>query len=444
MKQALQLQLGQQLTMTPQLQQAIRLLQLSALDLQAEIREALESNLMLEAVEDEEPRSPVWTPGPAHVPVAVPDGPEPQAGEQQTLKDYLHWQLELTPFTETDARIALMLIECIDDDGYLDATLDEVREALQGDVEAGIDEIEAVLHRIQRFDPVGTGARSPSECLDVQLAQLAATTPGLALARRLVNGHLEALAGHRPDALAADLGVSAGELERAVSLVQALHPRPGAGYSSTTATEYVVPDVIVTRRNGRWCAELNPELQPRLRINPDYARLADDGTHTDGDHACLREHMQRARWLLKSLRQRAQTLTRVAGFIVEHQAGFFERGDPAMRPLILRDVATALDMHESTVSRVTANKWMHTPRGIVKFRHFFSGQLKDNGVGKSATAVRAVMRELLDAENPSEPLSDNIIRERLAALGYRVARRTVAKYRDNMSIPPASERRRAD
>lgn len=446
MKQALQLRVGQQLTMTPQMQQAIRLLQMSAVELQAEVQEALESNLMLEAVEAEpesEPE-PGWAPWPVAPAAPVAGLPDNQASEPPSLQGYLRWQLELTPFSAADARIALTLIEYIDDDGYLGASLDEIRAALPDGMDAGIDEIEAVLHRVQRFDPVGVGARSLAECLDVQLDQLDAATPGLALARRLVNGHLEELAGHRHEALAKKLGVGGAELETAVTLVRAQHPRPGAGLSSAP-TEYVVPDVIAVRRNGCWQAELNPELQPKLRINPAYARLARDPAQSTADHACMREHLQEARWLLNSLQQRARTLLRVANFIINHQSAFLDHGDTAMKPLILREVAEALEMHESTVSRVTANKWMHTPRGVVEFRRFFSGQLNTaDGGGASATAVRALIRRLVGEEDPRRPLSDNAVSARLAAMGYRVARRTVAKYREGMSIPPASGRRRAN
>ena len=456
MKQALQLRIGQQLSMTPQMQQAIRLLQMSAVELRAEIQTALESNVMLEAVEDElvvetdtlddvsdvEWEGPDYTldwssePGgsggadPAEWQQAVPEG----------LHEYLLWQIELTPFTDTDARIALTILDSIGDDGYLEASLDEIAAALPADCTAGPDEIQAVLHRFQRFDPVGVGARDLRECLLVQLGEKPADTPGLALAREVVAAHLDELGAGRFDRIAAACGVDDAALGPAIGLVRSLRPRPAVERADSDA-DFIVPDVLVTRRDGRWRVELNPETMPRLRINPYYQSLARDGTSGD-DRACLREHLQDARFLLKSLRSRAQTLTRVADFIVRHQQDWLEHGDVAMRPLVLREVADALGMHESTISRVTSNKYLHTPRGVVEFRRFFSGQLGTaDGSGASTTAARAQIRRLVADEDPRDPLSDARIAEALTRLGLRVARRTVAKYREAMQIPPASERK---
>ena len=455
MKQALQLRIGQQLTMTPQMQQAIRLLQMSAVELKAEIQTALESNVMLEAVEDDdgaaEPtpehdvQEPEWdapelTLDWSSAPAAGGDAVEWQAEAPEGLYGYLRWQIELTPFTERDAQIAMTLLDYIGEDGYLEATIEEIQSALPAGTDAGLDEITAVLHRFQRFDPIGVGARTLSECLLVQLSEKPANTAGLELARAIVEAHLDDLGGGRVDRIASACGVARDALDAAIALVRSLQPRPAAGIA-TAEPEFIIPDVLVTRRDGRWHVELNPELAPRLRINPYYQQLARDGTSGD-DRACLRDHLQDARFLLKSLRSRAQTLLQVATFIVGHQREYLEHGDIAMRPLVLREVAEALGMHESTISRVTTNKYLHTPRGIIEFRHFFSSQLGTaDGHGTSATAARAQIRRLIAAENARQPLSDGRIAELLAQAGLRVARRTVAKYREAMSIPPANERK---
>ncbi|MCA1798616.1 MAG: RNA polymerase factor sigma-54 [Xanthomonadaceae bacterium] len=469
MKQVLQVRLGQHLTMTPQMQQAIRLLQMSAVELKAEIQTALESNLMLEAVEDDEPSDddsaqdestdePVTdAPDPADAAPAAEweepemnwstesgggtDAPDWQPAAPEGLHEYLRWQVELTPFTHNDAQIAMTIVDYIGDDGYLHADLEEIVSALPDGDAPGIDEVEAVLHRIQHFDPIGVGARNLAECLSVQLGQKHPETPGLALARRIVAEHLSELADGNQRRLAAALGADAEELAEAAALVRSLKPRPAVQVEAPDA-EYVIPDVVVTRRDDRWSVELNPELLPRLRINPYYAELARSGAN-NSDRACMRDHLQDARWLIKSLQSRAHTLLQVASFIVGHQGDYLDRGDVAMRPLVLREVAEALEMHESTISRVTANKYLHTPRGVVEFRHFFSAQLGTaDGVGTSATAARARIRTLISGEDPGRPLSDGRIAELLTEKGLKVARRTVAKYRESMSIPPAPERRR--
>ena len=459
MKQALQLRIGQQLSMTPQMQQAIRLLQMSAVELRAEIQTALESNVMLEAVEDEtivetageddavdtdwnDPEFALdWSSEPAGANGAGGTDPaEWQQAVPEGLHEYLRWQIDLTPFTDADAQIALTILDYVGDDGYLEATLDEIEAALPADCDAGPDEIEAVLHRFQRFDPVGVGARDVRECLLVQLSERPADTPALALAREIVASHLDDLGAGRFERIRSACGIDGDALEAAVALVRSLRPRPAAELADPDA-DFIVPDVLVTRRDDRWRVELNPETMPRLRINPYYQSLAREGTSGD-DRATLREHLQDARFLLKSLRSRAQTLKRVAEFIVEHQHEWLELGDVAMRPLVLRDVADALGMHESTISRVTTNKYLHTPRGVVEFRHFFSGQLGTaDGHGTSATAARAQIRRLVADEDPRDPLSDGRIAEALTGLGLRVARRTVAKYREAMHIPPANERK---
>lgn len=458
MKQTLQLRLGQQLTMTPQMQQAIRLLQTPAIELKAEIQEALESNMMLELEEDDgapaEDEAPAdeaideaapeedwdeptldWSSTPTAAAGPVPD--EWQTAAPTSLRDYLLWQLDLTPFSPADACIAEVLIDCIDDDGYLHTDLDGIRTALPDGVDAGDDDIEAVLHRIQRFDPVGVGARSVAECLSVQLGQLG-DGPVVELATRIVEGHLDDLAEGRSAALARAFEVDEDSVAEAAELIRSLNPRPGAGVSPPES-DHIIPDVLVRKRGGEWVVELNPELLPRLRINPYYAELADNRSD-EQERACLKQHLQEARWLLRSLRTRAETLLQVASFVVKHQRDWLEQGDTAMRPLVLRNVAEALEMHESTVSRATAGKYLLTPRGVVDFRRFFSNELMGGG-GASATAVRAQIKRMIAAEEPDRPLSDGRIAVLLSEMGLQVARRTVAKYRESMSIPATPERR---
>ncbi|ROR29758.1 RNA polymerase factor sigma-54 [Inmirania thermothiophila] len=476
MKQTLQLRLGQHLTMTPQLQQAIRLLQLSTLELQAEIQQALESNVMLELEEEGEQETEAEVAAEAAAEEAgerelggdggeIPDelpvdsswedvydgavlygggggdederGLEPVSHDGESLRDHLTWQLELTPFSERDRLLATLIIDAIDEDGYLGAGLEEIVAAAGPEVT--VEEAEAVLHRIQHFDPPGVGARSLAECLRIQLLELPEETPWRAQALRLVDGHLETLAAGRHAELAEALGVDLEALREVVALVRSLNPRPGSSLPGPPP-EYIIPDVIVRKEEGVWRVELNPEATPRVRINPRYAALVGRG---GADGTCLRSHLQEARWLIKSLRSRNETLLKVATCIVERQRGFLEHGEIAMKPLILRDVAEAVGIHESTVSRVTTRKYMHTPRGIFEFKYFFSSQIAtDDGGAASATAIRALIRKLVEAENPARPLSDAMIARLLGEQGIRVARRTVAKYREAMAIPSSSERRR--
>ncbi len=484
MKQSLHLRLGQQLAMTPQLQQAIRLLQLSTLDLKQEIQEVLESNPMLEMEEEGEHREAVNGPEhtekvpstetaaeteiradssemPAELPVdsewtdvydnyAPPSGGSraentdtdflAQRSEAQTLYDHLLWQMNLSRFDATEQAIATAIIDAISEDGYLVATLEEIEDCV-GDEETGQEEIEAVLHRIQSFDPPGVAARDLRECLLIQLRQLPGEIEYRAQAIRLCKDHFDLLAGRDQAQIMRKLKISDEELQQITQLIRSLNPRPGTLIADANP-QYVVPDVFVTRKNGAWRVELNPEATPKLRVNPAYTRLirrADDSS----DNTYLKNHLQEARWFIKSLTSRNETLLRVATKIVEFQRGFFEHGEEAMRPLVLRDVAEALDMHESTVSRVTTQKYMHTPRGTLEFKYFFSSHVKTSSGGEcSATAIRALIKKLVAAEQPNKPLSDNKIAGILADKGIKVARRTVAKYREGMGIPPSNERKR--
>lgn len=465
MKASLQLRLGQQLTMTPQLQQAIRLLQLSAVELQQEIRSALDSNVMLEVPDseagetdwtadsrpattgadaDEAPEADGealggdavetdWDTGTATGPAWEGGGEPPEHAapdEAHNLRDYLLWQLGLIRLSDTDRNIAITLIDALDDDGYLHEPL----SALCAELECEPPELEAVLHRLQCFDPVGVAARSLGECLTAQLRTLDPATPGLAAARRLVAEHLDLLATHKLDALRRALGVDEATVRAAVELVRSLNPRPGAMLPGD-APQYIVPDVLVRRRESRWLVELNPETLPHVRVNEQYAALVGRG-------GGLREQLAEARWLVKSLAMRNETLLKVATAIVVHQREFLERGEEAMRPMILRDIAEAIGMHESTVSRVTTQKFMHTPRGVFEFKYFFSSHVgTSDGGEESATAIRAMIRRLIEAEDCGRPLSDAAIAQHLGGKGIDIARRTVTKYREAMAIPASHERR---
>ncbi|WP_422417274.1 RNA polymerase factor sigma-54 [Pseudomonas sp. GZD-222] len=495
MKPSLVLRMGQQLTMTPQLQQAIRLLQLSTLDLQQEIQEALESNPMLERQEegddfdnsdpmaDNAESKPVaevqdtsfqetaptvdsleegeWNERiPNELPVdtawediyqtsasSLPSNDDDEwdfttrtsAGE--SLQSHLLWQLNLAPMSDTDRLIAVTLIDCINNQGYLDETLEEVCESFDPELDIELDEVEAVLHRIQQFEPAGIGARNLSECLLLQLRQLPATTPWMAEAQRLVRDFIDLLGSRDYSQLMRRMKLKEDELRQIIELVQSLNPRPGSQIESSEA-EYVVPDVIVRKDNERWLVELNQEAVPRLRVNPQYAgfvRRAD----TSADNTFMRNQLQEARWFIKSLQSRNETLMKVATQIVEHQRGFLDHGDEAMKPLVLHDIAEAVGMHESTISRVTTQKYMHTPRGIYELKYFFSSHVSTSEGGEcSSTAIRAIIKKLVAAENQKKPLSDSKIAGLLEAQGIQVARRTVAKYRESLGIAPSSERKR--
>lgn len=466
LKSSLNLQLGQHLTMTPQLQQAIRLLQLSTLELELEIQQALENNPMLELVEDgpaDEPRDADGAEeGPAEQPdVAAEDDwdemyagsgsgqhlegddrdPfENQAGSEGGLREHLLWQLHLSPLNEQDRRIGATLIDSINADGYLETDLETVQQILGGEGEVGVDEIEAVLHWIQQCDPVGVGARDLRECLLIQLRLVDDDHPQRADALRVVETGMQYLARHDFRGLQRELGLDEAALARAMELIRTLNPRPGSQIGDQTP-EYVTPDVYVRRDRNGWRVDLNPDIAPRIRISSLYAGMV-RRVNDARDSAFMRNQLQEARWFLKSLHSRNETLLRVARAIVERQSGFLEEGEVAMQPLILRDIAEALGMHESTISRVTTQKYMHTPRGVFEFKYFFSSHVGTSDGGEcSATAIRAMIRQLISEEPPNRPMSDSRLAQVLSDRGINVARRTVAKYREAMNLPPSSERR---
>ena len=498
MKLSLQLKLGQQLTMTPQLQQAIRLLQLSTLDLQQEIHQALETNPMLELIEnrDEEEVSQTRDSNTQAEEKEPTQSPEASTNEQlmngddgnwqeqipgdlavdsnwddiypstysapnsydadtldyesrntavDTLQDHLLWQLNLTPMSETDKAIGLAIIDAIDANGMLTVDVESIHAGFEEENEIELDEVLAVLHRIQQFDPIGVGYRDLSECLLIQLNQYDDSDQAKLIknAKLIVEEHI-GLLGHRDYAqLMRKTKLKEAELRETIELIERLNPRPGANISPPSTT-YIVPDVIVTKQveSGKWKVELNPDTAPKIRINNDYASLVKRADSSD-ENNYLRDNLQEARWFLKSLQSRNETLMKVATRIVEHQKGFLEYGEEAMKPLVLHDIAEAVNMHESTISRVTTQKYMHTPRGIFELKYFFSSHVSTKGGGEcSSTAIRAIIKKLIAAENVKKPLSDSKITQLLEEKGINVARRTIAKYRESLSIPPSNERKR--
>ncbi|EEV1081821.1 RNA polymerase factor sigma-54 [Escherichia coli] len=474
MKQGLQLRLSQQLAMTPQLQQAIRLLQLSTPELQQELQQALESNPLLEQIDTHEeidtretqdsetldtadaleqkempeelPLDASWdtiytagTPSGTSGDYIDDELPVYQGETTQTLQDYLMWQVELTPFSDTDRAIATSIVDAVDDTGYLTVPLEDILESM-GDEEIDIDEVEAVLKRIQRFDPVGVAAKDLRDCLLIQLSQFDKTTPWLEEARLIISDHLDLLANHDFRTLMRVTRLKEDVLKEAVNLIQSLDPRPGQSIQ-TGEPEYVIPDVLVRKHNGHWTVELNSDSIPRLQINQHYASMCNNARN-DGDSQFIRSNLQDAKWLIKSLESRNDTLLRVSRCIVEQQQAFFEQGEEYMKPMVLADIAQAVEMHESTISRVTTQKYLHSPRGIFELKYFFSSHVNTEGGGEaSSTAIRALVKKLIAAENPAKPLSDSKLTSLLSEQGIMVARRTVAKYRESLSIPPSNQRK---
>ncbi|HCG71414.1 MAG TPA: RNA polymerase factor sigma-54 [Gammaproteobacteria bacterium] len=542
MKQSLSIKLGQQLKMTPQLQQAIRLLQLSALELEQEIQENIDANPLLESEEDwsdggdgesgdsadsavsgDDPNEPheleasiddagavgdmeftddyaapelepsdfpdnygeemistevvdvaidgmgesevsdqLHEPLAEDIPVdsnwddVYPQSPAGNAAEsdydagandsaEETLESHLLWQLNLMPIADSDRQIALAIIDAINDDGLLGTSIQDICLTLAGNNQGSEPppteaEVTEILHRIQRFDPVGVGARDLRECLLLQLEQLDAATPWLNEATTLVSEHLDVLGNKDFTTLVRQTQLSEHELSQVVALIRTLQPRPGNALLVEKA-DYEIPDVLVRKDKGRWLVELNPETLPRVRINNTYAGLI-KSIPTGPDKDYLRDNLQEAKWFLKSLQTRHDTLLKVAAKIVEVQKDFLEWGPEAMKPLILADIAQQVDLHESTISRVTNRKYLATPRGLFELKYFFSSHVGTTSGGEvSSTAIRALIRKVTAEENPRKPLSDSKIAAILAEQKINVARRTVAKYRESLSIPPSNERK---
>jgi RNA polymerase sigma-54 factor len=468
-KPSLQLNVSQQLSMTPQLQLAIRLLQLSTLELQQEIQTELENNPLLEIADQYDEISVKQNDEIEHIDTRdaldsqeIPDNipldaslddiytagtpsgtnsdyrndelPIYQGETHETLHDYLEWQLELTPFSEIDRAIAVSLIEAIDERGYLTVSTEEILEE-QGNDEIELAEVEAVLKRIWNFDPIGVGARTLQECLSIQTQHLVPPP----LVKLIIDNYLDLLANRDYRTLKKVLNANEEQLKEAVDFIQHLQPYPG-DFINMSAPDYVIPDVLVKKVNGSWVVDLNNDIMPTLRINQQYAAM--EKTVSESDSQYIRSHLQNANWFIKSIENRNETLLKVSQFIVEHQREFFELGTEYMRPMILSDVASAIEMHESTVSRVTTQKYLQCPTGIFELKFFFSSHVNTQSGGEaSSTAIRALIKKYISAEDSKKPLSDSKLVSLLEEQGIIIARRTVAKYREALSIPPSSQRK---
>jgi RNA polymerase sigma-54 factor len=502
MRPTLQLRIGQQLTMTPQLQQAIKLLQLSTLELQQEIQEVLESNPLLEVNEQQTPESnsdvntekfeeafsatvttneqkpsdgsedasasideistteamekndipeelnidTTWeesySAGTSNTgAVSSPSEDYTYQGEtSDSIQDHLLWQMELTPFSETDRAVAIVIIEAVDEAGYLTVSSEDILESvgLEG---LELDEVEAVLKRINVFDPIGVAAKSIGDCLIIQLNQFAADTPYLKESKLVISEHIDLLGNRDYRQLMRKTKLKEDQLREVMRLIQSLNPRPGDAVVKSD-DQYVIPDVSVEKKNGRWVVELNPDTAPKLSVNKQYASMTKTTKSSSNDGQFIRANLQEAKWFIKSLESRNDTLLKVSNCIVQRQQGFLEHGAEAMRPMVLNDIAEAVDMHESTISRVTTQKYMHTPRGIFELKYFFSSHVStENGGECSSTAIRSLIKKLILAEIPAKPLSDSKMADLLAQQGINVARRTIAKYRESLSIPPSNQRK---
>lgn len=476
MKPGIQLRQSQQLSLTPQLQQAIRLLQLSQIELQMELRELAEANPLIDLdgaeIDEEGPGDASTstdadvaggdTPADAledseywdeHSPQVIEwaqsnrgfdddDTPEPQDAAPEGLRDHLQWQANLSGFSVREAAIATAIIDALDDDGYLHEGLEPVLAALRAlEPPVAKEEADAVRVRIQYFEPAGVASLDLGDCLDVQIEQLDPATEGRELARAIVASELDLLARRDIARLSSRFGAPEDEVIAAITLVRALDPRPGSRFDPAQA-EYIAPDAYAVKVGGRWRVSLSPDCQPRLAINQHYCSLIARAQRSDA--TWLRGQLQEARWLMKSLEARADTLLKVAQAIVRTQSAFLDFGPEAMKPLVMRELAEELGMHESTISRVTTRKYLHTPRGTYEFKHFFSSSVAtEDGGSASATAIQAMIRKLVDEEDAVKPLSDQTLTAELNRRGIQVARRTVAKYREQMRIPSSSERLRA-
>lgn len=469
MKPSLQLKLSQHLALTPQLQQSIRLLQLSTLELEQELEKYLLENPLLEREEDDY-ASAHTTAETGNGEAAHEESPEPETTAQSaddeswlgeetnyasasgsfddddgdfqdvqaattSLREHLSWQLGLVGLEERDRVLVQCLIEALDDDGYLTQSLEELADTLPPELEIELEELQIALRHLQHFDPTGVGARNAQECLSLQL-DARPESPTRALAQKIVRQHLDLLAGRDFAKLKKLTACDDDRLREAQALIQSLNPRPGAKYSALDA-RYITPDVVVRKIRGQWTVNINGDAFPRLRINSLYAQILSKQRGSG-----LAGQLQEARWLIKNVQQRFETILRVAQSIVDRQRQFFDHGEVAMRPLVLREIADILGLHESTVSRVTTQKYMATPRGIFELKYFFGSHVStETGGACSATAIRALIKQLIGAEDPKRPLSDSQLSEVLGQQGIVVARRTIAKYREALNIPPVKLRK---
>ncbi len=507
MKQSLQLKVSQNLVLTPQLQQSIRLLQLSTLELNQELETILQENPLLELVEgDDDNEAPTATETADNTDAdtnqvteaSTPETPESNATETEqealaetsiaeedfkqsefdtdyeeygsastwdeagkqndnnndddddnftrqetvetSLRDHLLDQIKLIAISERDQRLMLLLIDSINENGYLETDLETILASIPEELEVELVELETVLKHIQNLDPIGIGATNLQECILLQLNALPTDMPDLDLAKSIVESHLPMLANKDFNKLRKLLHCSEENLKSAQALIQLQNPRPGAGFTQFSPDHFIQHEVVVKKVKGIWVATLNDSVMPKLRINQMYADILKRNRENSGQY--LQSQMQEARWMIKNIQQRFSTILRVSQAIIDRQRNFFEHGEIAMRPLVLREIADELELHESTISRVTTHKYMLTPRGIFELKYFFGSHVATESGGEcSATAIRALIKQLIAEENTKKPLSDNQISELLSKQGIVVARRTIAKYRESLQIPPANLRK---
>ncbi|MBC7803487.1 MAG: RNA polymerase factor sigma-54 [Candidatus Parcubacteria bacterium] len=483
MKPTLQFRLSQHLTLTPQLQQSIRLLQLSTVELNQEIERLLMENPILELVDGESDAAAAATPATAEreapsgtsadeaqpgnterneeLPVdfaapwrGVEDSGTDEDGDRShaapdlpTLRDHLNGELALINLGERDRALVALLIDALDEDGYLTQSLEDIAALMSAEADVNVEELAIALRHLQNFEPAGVGARAPGECLALQIRALngsaaaedAGAAQTAALALRICEQHLELLASRDYARLKNLTGADDESLRAAQALIRGLNPRPGAAFAKVEA-RYVIPDVVVRKVKGVWRASLNQEAMPRLRVNRLYAEMAARPRNSGGN--ALATQLQEARWLIKNVLQRFDTILRVSQAIVDRQRNFLEHGEVAMRPMVLREIADVLGVHESTISRVTTQKYMATPRGTYELKYFFGSHVAtDTGGAASSTAIRALIKQLVAAEDSKAPLSDSRISQILGEQGIVVARRTIAKYRESLQIPPVNQRK---
>ncbi len=487
-KQGLSIKLGQSLSMTPQLQQAIRLLQLSSVELQQEIQEVLESNPLLEKVGDEISASdepiqieaeqsanstettenipdelnmdaewddiydPAWKVKNTASESSSSDFIETMHSNPEGLHDHLLWQVDMSNLSFQDKAIARLIIDYINDDGYLTEDLKQIFDSLSDSLLIDFDEVEAILTFVQHLGPAGIAARNLGECLLLQLNKTAKSHPLHNKAVRLLSKNLDLLEKRDYTSIKRTLGLTPSKLESLMTLIRSFDPKPGKVFSTESA-DYITPDIYVRKTNGRWRISLNSDIQPELQVNHYYANMlnkensqvsqtASNSAQQQEATRYIKDNLQQARWFIKSLDNRNHTIVNVAQAIIERQQAFLHYGDEAMKPMVLKDLADQLGLHESTISRVTTHKYMHTPRGIYEFKHFFSSHVStDTGGECSATAIRAMIKKMIENEDPAKPLSDNKLTNLLKEQGINVARRTVAKYREALTIPSSHDRK---
>jgi len=497
-KQGLNIKLGQSMSMTPQLQQAIRLLQLSSMELQQEIQEVLESNPLLERVDENTPTEqadskkeqeinqtdsttetipedlnidadwddiydPAWKVSNNNTDASSSDFIESMHSSPQGLHEHLFWQVEMSNLSIQDKEIANLIIDYIDEDGYLTESLEQIHQSVSDHLLVELDEIEATLTYIQHLGPTGIAARSLGECLLLQLEQEHQTHPLFRKAKLLLENHLDLVRKRDYASIKKALRLKTSTLEELMQLIRSFDPKPGKALSSAE-TDYITPDIYVKKVKGKWKISLNGDTQQGLQINDYYVNMLDNNKKSKQKSTqnspkvsetslkankqkkeattYIKDNLQQARWFIKSLENRNTTIVNVARAIIERQLAFLQYGDEAMKPMILRDLAEQLDLHESTISRVTTRKYMHTPRGVYEFKYFFSSHVNtDTGGECSATAIRAMIKKLISEEDAGKPLSDNKLTNLLKERGINVARRTVAKYRESLAIPSSHDRK---